>query len=1802
MRSSTNSLELNKTTNNVLAVTVAGFEPMATMISTKDTNAADKLILEYNSRACGLSRNDSRHMFFVSEKDFGLGFKSTTMLRLSSVAREAEVLLNEDESAGESLRCRVQALKERDVNEPVFEDLIYHATHTLAKYGIFLRDRNQTMVNAIVEQIMIQKRKPNTCGATPIGLEGYKGADKKDRNTATVGVGDDDLTKYMMEGKLHKQIKMGIEINKRKGIDILDMKELEGWKSIKPEGVAIAKCKEAVKCALERLQYDAAEPYSIYEWRSLDAGADYRNESEKWLWYTVTWDEEQLAREPNDYPKKKRLEHLTKYRLDLGRRQYMEVEGASFPSDYDILMAALNQDCPIFVFTDGGHKNSDRKEGARNSAAIVMCRPDIDAAKGESFATGQWQSREMIPILTRIKILPEHIGAHQTDNGHAEMMAMCMAEELLPENLPAIFITDSEVTMGRYRILRDGKIQSDRQLVRKILGGTSKGITNRLYQNIADWSNPTHIAFEKQQYEYNDIQPDYDPELEATHKPEEYDWLFDEDEMELYRQHLEEERVEEWDDLDIPIMNPKGITASKLRPDLASLPEELSEETLQRPLSQRMKDFFRLEEQWLSSEESNPWPEKYFDNHSHRACIKVDSHQTNDDGSKRSRYTNLTPNKAIVAGNQAADTAASIGIKTYPNSNFESIPTPADIHDLPSGLRFYLTYDTKAIDKSTPKRIEEATSSEMIIRSMRRGTQGLLQRINAGGATNLTPKNVGKQGMAARITSGRATTHSQRMHRNPEYALLHAMEIDGYTSEEQIDDVKNYKKQIQNDERYLECPFCRREYNKGDEMDTQQDGNVETTQEVNCNPKGDARHHHLFCQHEKIFDVRHTLLEELEKQLNNLTTYANDKAQEVGERTRLANRMVRQMKATEKKGYTGATGKRSPMNLTYMKRAHNETVISPQEWREIAASTEDEDLATRITNYPLAHNTGFIGAKDDGKLNLGEASVVDCLYMGYVPMDLQEDVISYAHKLASQASDKDLGKEIISELRKRWDAVVSLNYAKSECIAKATRQAINDYHDKLKAKYKKKETMDDEPEVRNIKPKRNNNRTNEDTGKQKKTSSTRVSTMDCRQQYCITSANAGKKPGRVKCPDDECAKCRAFHKHKSYVTAAEELMAAPANAHLRSKLVATYCLPASASDKQKRDGIESALYDIQAIKVIWPQNSTTDEKRKRRPIEIGQPISYIAKTWAINLTAGLYSGADGPINRETAKQLRMIASRTCRCNRNGKDTHTTPPTSAEIVVPQLCVSCGRTQPIPNPKKKNCKACNRPLDARQKETDEEACYECQILNLSNTNKMERRFQREVETAKNTPKQSISHQNAERILNMNSNAIDPRLIPVNRPGLTKDPWVEMFRDNGILLDEYDNPAEAKKEAIARAIEKIKREIRQSNNNDLEYLKNNSLRQTINTERKEGNNKGAEAIKLNAKRNRDEMQGEDSESNVPTSKKPRKTITVLGHQLKPDDLRTIISDQDMNDKCMDALLKLIAHEARTEVYAVSTYFYAKTVTEGWNETKKFFYSTDIEDQWMTRSSIPISAEALIIPIHTGETVIDRHWTALLRLRAQDETRYNFYYFDSLNSTVRNAAIRNILSSTPLFVPERGDTWEMVPCCRQELRECGPNTAVNITLALRYPMDRGLAAQQALRMVTNRNRKFRMWAEKSLDDAKVASMDWLTVETDDAIPMEIDTDEHMNLVMSGGGGGDAENTVSDEGKRATTKVDKANKKRTPGQIKQANPTGSNASNQQLVQPRGLKKKRKSKNSSKRNRSNKQYLQNQFQRPRNTR
>jgi len=81
------------------------------------------------------------------------------------------------------------------------------------------------------------------------------------------------------------------------------------------------------------------------------------------------------------------------------------------------------------------------------SPAVVNCTSSLYGTVQDAhtpISSGEWQNREVIPILQQTCILSKKIETTNVDIDHAGLLAYCMQEERAPHDLPRIVIMDSD--------------------------------------------------------------------------------------------------------------------------------------------------------------------------------------------------------------------------------------------------------------------------------------------------------------------------------------------------------------------------------------------------------------------------------------------------------------------------------------------------------------------------------------------------------------------------------------------------------------------------------------------------------------------------------------------------------------------------------------------------------------------------------------------------------------------------------------------------------------------------------------------------------------------------------------------------------------------------------------------------------------------------------------------------------------------------------------------------------------------------------------------------------------------------------------------------------------------------------------------------------------------------------------------------------------------------------------------------------------------------------------------------------------
>ena len=100
-------------------------------------------------------------------------------------------------------------------------------------------------------------------------------------------------------------------------------------------------------------------------------------------------------------------------------------------------------------------------------------------AINNSHPSQSWTDFPTIPLLARVQPLPAAYGTNDVTNNTAELLARILACELIPANMPAIIIYDSEVVHSQHLALLTNKC-TNRQRIRTVYPAISRMLAQRL--------------------------------------------------------------------------------------------------------------------------------------------------------------------------------------------------------------------------------------------------------------------------------------------------------------------------------------------------------------------------------------------------------------------------------------------------------------------------------------------------------------------------------------------------------------------------------------------------------------------------------------------------------------------------------------------------------------------------------------------------------------------------------------------------------------------------------------------------------------------------------------------------------------------------------------------------------------------------------------------------------------------------------------------------------------------------------------------------------------------------------------------------------------------------------------------------------------------------------------------------------------------------------------------------------------------------------------------------------------------------
>ena len=189
--------EVQRKCVNMLCSTMHSFVPLQTGFQAMSLASSDNSISESLLRKNGLTNSDCRHRLFLPENVGGLGFISLLDQDVISVSREFEIISNLPSLDGRSFRTRIEATN--TYQELEMEDIINHAKASidkLARYGIFVRDKDDDLVNHILGKLNESSKFPS------IGTNFYK-----DGNKFSIGSGKVKNEQLALGGPIHAILK-----------------------------------------------------------------------------------------------------------------------------------------------------------------------------------------------------------------------------------------------------------------------------------------------------------------------------------------------------------------------------------------------------------------------------------------------------------------------------------------------------------------------------------------------------------------------------------------------------------------------------------------------------------------------------------------------------------------------------------------------------------------------------------------------------------------------------------------------------------------------------------------------------------------------------------------------------------------------------------------------------------------------------------------------------------------------------------------------------------------------------------------------------------------------------------------------------------------------------------------------------------------------------------------------------------------------------------------------------------------------------------------------------------------------------------------------------------------------------------------------------------------------------------------------------------------------------------------------------------------------------------------------------------
>ncbi len=991
----TDSIKEARISHNMLVCQVATFSPLCASMTLDECMTIDKqLLVAYQYRLKFLPC-DAKHNIFISIRKGGIGVKSYTREYLGALFRDLEVyisnensltthaILSSSEEANKLCMwlllkagripyntASIEKAKQSNIsgkityqylddpNCPASSYISYDHTHLMERavrttclLGFMLRNLEHEFCSRLADELILMDRNAKTLGNKAISTRASL--------NACLGKGNNQFYKYSLFGHVYLLLQVIIEEvvmltanepNDRERSKLFEDKisrpAIFSKLNCFPKEISAERLATAAKTCIKKQynDYKIGCFIHLFEWRCRHSHLDIPSPETP---HTKTFHEiigDNNVFSPIVYNTMERnnillsahlrkllclTSHDPQYILDDVNN--LEVNDDDYiTSNADIIESITQLNLPAFVSIDAS------LEGTSATTTINIVIPDVR----EQDIDMEWQHRPAKTILTRIWKLPSQWGTGDTCINMAEAIGFILGDYTIPQDMPVIYITDSDNARTLQRNISKKSTFTHRQLIRKVKQGIDQAISNHLDFLTSQWPHAETLnAQTLDMYKRGEILCQ--------------SWA------DLHKKQINRMNCAEYDGLD-------EFDESDTDDDIETDEENAT---------------------YHQGKNRCRFDNSMYDTLGRVTIVKVYSHQLNEDFSIKNTTKKPAPNIFVVSANQIADNAATYAQRFY---STETLQMPDKLFYPPFSPEWCFSFEGNLINKGASQYFFQKYDEELLLRLQHRPKHGLFARMAHYQCLN--HECIGDESLYRDITKMTAMCWTRCNYLNPSLAektwkhWRFSLQDDILKRNTPDTLPKGWKNNPMIRNNIIRaCPFC--------------DQSPWISKKV-----GTLEHLHLYCLSSILQGVRNHCNQKIEEVLYKIYNVAAQfeygcSIQNATRNTKLQDKMIEAAKLAELQERPVVRDSQ----LIYERRQEHIAIKSRHEVHLLTILYKlPKEKLLEYDDYPFMAQLGLIHAIPEDTFDVATATVIDVCFLGLFPKTIFEALRKYGHNIDSE--------------------------------------------------------------------------------------------------------------------------------------------------------------------------------------------------------------------------------------------------------------------------------------------------------------------------------------------------------------------------------------------------------------------------------------------------------------------------------------------------------------------------------------------------------------------------------------------------------------------------------------------------------------------------------------------------------------------------------------------------------------------------------------------------------------------------------